>query len=165
MLSVKQTHRVFHHLETFSGKLHYYFALGFRCILRKDAMEGPPSKHRNMAEEYRDFFHVDIVEVTKGLPKNKRKGYRGGVEFPFPVKLYRMLETTQKKGRCDIVSWQEHGRCFMLHQPAKFASDILPTYVSRDHCAFVATMPHRLTIFPLDQRIRAEQDDEFSAPA
>lgn len=109
-------------------------------------MEDPHSKHRNMAEEYRDFFHLDIDEVTKELPKNKRKGPRGGVSLPFPVKLYRMLETTQKTGMCDIVSWQEHGRCFMLHQPAKFSSDILPRYVSN---LFDLLRERRLIIFIL----------------
>lgn len=92
-------------------------------------MAKPQPKHRNMAEEYRDLFHVSIDDITKDLPKNKRKGPRGGVTLPFPVKLYRMLEATKKSGMCDIVSWQEHGRCFMLHQPATFAREILPRYV------------------------------------
>jgi hypothetical protein len=82
-----------------------------------------------MGDAYRDLFNVDIEEVTKDLVKNKRRGPRGGVVDPFPVRLYDMLETTQKSGLSDVVSWQEHGRCFILHQPARFVSEILPRFV------------------------------------
>jgi hypothetical protein len=95
----------------------------------KDEIVDLKTDNRSMGEPYRDLFHVDIEEVTKDLAKNKRKGPRGGVVEPFPVRLYRMLEATQKSGVSNVVSWQEHGRSFVLHQPAKFASEILPRYV------------------------------------
>jgi hypothetical protein len=80
---------------------------------------------------YRDYFEVSAhaVEGELDMPKGKRKGPRGGVVLPFPVKLYNMLEGIQEEGLEHIVSWQPHGRCFMVHETAKFVADILPRYV------------------------------------
>lgn len=77
---------------------------------------------------YRDYFGIDISAIKQeiDIPKGKRKGPRGGVVVPFPVKLYAMLEGTQKEGLEHIVSWQPHGRCFMVHEPTEFVADILP---------------------------------------
>lgn len=77
---------------------------------------------------YRDFFNVDLeqVKAEHGISPDKFKGPRGGVAMPFPVKLYNMLEGTQKEGLDHIVSWQVHGRCFMIHKPKQFVADVLP---------------------------------------
>ena len=45
----------------------------------------------------------------------------------FPLKLYEMLESVEPDGYADIVSWQPHGRCFVVHKPDEFKS-ILPRY-------------------------------------
>lgn len=55
----------------------------------------------------------------------KRRGPRGGVAQPFPEKLHLMLSTVD---RDDIVSWQPHGRCFAVHKPKEFVSEIMPVY-------------------------------------
>jgi hypothetical protein len=77
---------------------------------------------------YRDYANVDLQEVKAELnvSPDKCKGPRGGVAVPFPVRLYAMLEETKKEGLEDIVSWQVHGRCFMVHSPANFVTDVLP---------------------------------------
>ena len=77
---------------------------------------------------YRDFA-VASPELAKQLvdcPKNKRRGPRGGVVEPFPLKLYDMLEGVLEEGKEDIVSWQVHGRCFMVHKPQQFVDIIMP---------------------------------------
>ena len=38
--------------------------------------------------------------------------------MPFPIRLYDMLSTLGND--CDIVSWQPHGRCFVVHNPEEF---------------------------------------------
>ena len=52
---------------------------------------------------------------------------RGGVTTPFPLKLHEMLDSVQADGREGIVSWQPHGRCFIVHKPKEFV-DLLPRY-------------------------------------
>ena len=54
----------------------------------------------------------------------KRK--RGGVLMPFPVKLFDVLERAEEEGYEDIISWQPHGRCFVIHQPKLFVSNVMP---------------------------------------
>eukprot|EP00549_Striatella_unipunctata_P013132 CAMPEP_0118710168 /NCGR_PEP_ID=MMETSP0800-20121206/23181_1 /TAXON_ID=210618 ORGANISM="Striatella unipunctata, Strain CCMP2910" /NCGR_SAMPLE_ID=MMETSP0800 /ASSEMBLY_ACC=CAM_ASM_000638 /LENGTH=217 /DNA_ID=CAMNT_0006614219 /DNA_START=104 /DNA_END=757 /DNA_ORIENTATION=+ len=53
---------------------------------------------------------------------------RRGVTVPFPMILYYMLMHVSKEGFEEVVSWQPHGRCFVVHKPRKFAEEILPRY-------------------------------------
>lgn len=46
----------------------------------------------------------------------------------FPVKLYRMLEETEKEANESILSFVANGRAFAVHQPKRFVSDIMPRY-------------------------------------
>ena len=48
----------------------------------------------------------------------------------FPTKLHELLEQANAAGLSHIVSWKEHGRCFVIHDPKAFATHIMPRYVS-----------------------------------
>jgi len=81
---------------------------------------------------YHDHYHDPIHNETalpfgKGAPK-RRKGHRGGVAVPFPEKLHFMLGCIDSEGLADIVRWQPHGRCFMVHQPKEFLAKVMPKY-------------------------------------
>lgn len=52
---------------------------------------------------------------------------RGGVSTPFPLKLHEMLENVQGDGYAGIISWQPHGRCFVVRKPKEFI-ELLPSY-------------------------------------
>jgi hypothetical protein len=39
-----------------------------------------------------------------------------------------MLSKVDDEGLADIVSWQPHGRCFVVHKPKEFVSRVMPTY-------------------------------------
>lgn len=56
----------------------------------------------------------------------KAQRARGGVTIPFPFKLHRMLESVDRDGLSAIVSWQPHGRAFLVHKPNEFVSKVLP---------------------------------------
>ena len=45
----------------------------------------------------------------------------------FPIRLYEMLSCAELDGFADIVSWQPHGRCFVVHKPEEF-KEILPCF-------------------------------------
>jgi len=53
---------------------------------------------------------------------------RGGVSVPFPLKLHDMLEKAMHDGYGHVVSWQPHGRCFVVHKPQEFQEIVLPMY-------------------------------------
>jgi hypothetical protein len=69
--------------------------------------------------------HESYSSSSDVVPSSKRRGPRGGVAQPFPEKLFLMLETVD---RDDVVSWQPHGRCFIVHKPKEFVSEIMPIY-------------------------------------
>lgn len=55
---------------------------------------------------------------------------KGGVTIPFPMKLHNMLEHISL-GNTDlahIVSWQPHGRCFLVKDIKSFSSEVLPRF-------------------------------------
>ena len=65
----------------------------------------------------------DDPNTTKS--KKQRRGPRGGVTTPFPVKLHNLLEENSYE---DIISWQPHGRCFVLRDPKRFLQLVMPKY-------------------------------------
>lgn len=79
---------------------------------------------------YRDFALVSTDSILKIVepPKAKRKGPRGGVQTPFPVRLFDMLEAAHKEGLESIVSWQPHGRSFVVRKSGQFEAKLLPRY-------------------------------------
>jgi HSF-type DNA-binding len=52
---------------------------------------------------------------------------QGSTAAPFPVKLYEILERVDKEGFGHVVSWQPHGRCFVVHNTELF-KELLPRY-------------------------------------
>jgi hypothetical protein len=48
-------------------------------------------------------------------------------EVNFPVKLHCMLTEPDIDGMDEIVSWQPHGRCFLVHKQPQFVEKVLPS--------------------------------------
>ena len=46
--------------------------------------------------------------------------------FPFPLKLHKVLEMAVANEKTDIISWQPHGRAFMVHSTDEFEEQLLP---------------------------------------
>mmetsp|Transcript_20509 Transcript_20509/g.46544 ORF Transcript_20509/g.46544 Transcript_20509/m.46544 type:complete len:423 (-) Transcript_20509:142-1410(-) len=59
--------------------------------------------------------------------QNQQKS-RGGVSIPFPLKLHDMLDRAMADGHGSVVSWQPHGRCFVVLKPREFQDTVLPKY-------------------------------------
>ncbi|CAB9505930.1 Heat stress transcription factor [Seminavis robusta] len=79
---------------------------------------------------YQDHYRAPLYRPHEDST-NKRRGPRGGVLVPFPEKLYQMLNQISKDGLDDVVSWQPHGRCFVVHQPERFVEEVMPRYFSQ----------------------------------
>ena len=56
---------------------------------------------------------------------------RGGVKTPFPVRLHNMLSGVEAQGLTHIVSWQPHGRSFIVHKPQEFTDIIMPQFFNQ----------------------------------
>jgi len=72
-------------------------------------------------------YHDHSHEKEADHQQQKHKP-RGGVAIPFPLKLHDMLEKAMAEGHGDVVSWQPHGRCFVVHKPQEFQEVVLPMY-------------------------------------
>eukprot|EP00980_Cylindrotheca_fusiformis_P009177 scaffold1996_cov127-Cylindrotheca_fusiformis.AAC.14 len=80
----------------------------------------------NYHDHYYDPVIVEPAADING--SQKRRVHRGGVATPFPEKLHFMLSRVDFEGASHIVSWQPHGRCFIVHKPKEFVEKIMPKF-------------------------------------
>lgn len=98
----------------------------------------PRYKENVQGRTYVDHTYTDHLEDAPDIPttinltdftaKNISKGPRGGVSVAFPLKLHQMLSTVADEGLDHIVSWQPHGRCFLVHNKKRFVEEIMPRF-------------------------------------
>lgn len=53
---------------------------------------------------------------------------KGGVAVPFPWKVHIMLDAVAEEGLDHVVSWQTHGRSFLVHKPKIFVELVMSRY-------------------------------------
>jgi hypothetical protein len=75
--------------------------------------------HIVVLHNYRDRAHSPAPPHFN--PHKVYNEEEGSYPTPFPIKLHRMLERVTADGVDHIVSWQPHGRCFVIHKPKEFA--------------------------------------------
>ncbi|KAL3764063.1 hypothetical protein ACHAW5_000538 [Stephanodiscus triporus] len=63
--------------------------------------------------------------------QNGKRGPRGGIYDPFPIKFHRALDQIRDEGMDSIVSWVSHGRAFKIHKPKVFAATIMPRFFNQ----------------------------------
>ena len=75
---------------------------------------------------YRDYANESEDSTSLGENEKNKGSSSSSDNSSFPVKLHYMLSDMKADGLGHIVSWQPHGRCFIVHKPAAFADKILP---------------------------------------
>lgn len=78
---------------------------------------------------YHDCSNADMAIVMNlfNFPQHaRRKGPRGGVAVPFPVRLHILLESNQDDVVRTIAAWQSHGRSFRIQSVESFVQNIMP---------------------------------------
>ena len=72
---------------------------------------------------------------TKQLSKSSRAEANSSVpttaQASFPLKLQRILDRAEATGNKDVISWQEHGRAFLVHDAERFVSEVVSKYFSQ----------------------------------
>lgn len=81
--------------------------------------------HHCVQHNYHDHANDDCVQYLMTPVVCK-----GGVTVPFPMKLHEMLDhiALYETELSSIVSWQPHGRCFLVKKIKEFSRDILPRF-------------------------------------
>lgn len=73
--------------------------------------------------DYHDHAHDKDMGRKVQLPPQRQ---RGGVALSFPMKLHSVLDQVEQDGYADCISWQPHGRCFVIHKPKDFVEEVMP---------------------------------------
>ena len=76
---------------------------------------------------YRDHSqHTDDdKELNELLTKADAEGVKG-TDQTFPVKLHQLLSGSDEDGFSHVVSWQPHGRSFIVKKHKDFVEKVLP---------------------------------------
>jgi len=76
---------------------------------------------------YRDHAHLtdNNEELNALLNKADAEGVKG-TDQTFPVKLHQLLSGSDDDGFSHIVSWQPHGRSFIVKNHKDFVEKVLP---------------------------------------
>ena len=90
-----------------------------------------PTTKPSVLHSYHDF-------ATASPPTPGGDPERGGTTFP--LRLHHMLSQVEMGGLSHIVSWQPHGRCFIVHRQEDFVHQVLPMYVCSSTACYVATI-------------------------
>mmetsp|Transcript_414 Transcript_414/g.913 ORF Transcript_414/g.913 Transcript_414/m.913 type:complete len:257 (+) Transcript_414:148-918(+) len=69
--------------------------------------------------------------IPRTAAQKAKRGPRGGIYDPFPIKFYRMLDQIIDEGLESVVSWLSHGRAFKIHKPKVFAATIMPRFFNQ----------------------------------
>eukprot|EP00543_Licmophora_paradoxa_P007808 CAMPEP_0202442734 /NCGR_PEP_ID=MMETSP1360-20130828/2109_1 /ASSEMBLY_ACC=CAM_ASM_000848 /TAXON_ID=515479 /ORGANISM="Licmophora paradoxa, Strain CCMP2313" /LENGTH=341 /DNA_ID=CAMNT_0049058177 /DNA_START=55 /DNA_END=1080 /DNA_ORIENTATION=+ len=97
------------------------------------------STKQKVNHDYIDYANVtpdasmsSLSSIISSSPISQQgKRPRGGVAVPFPCKLHSMLNAVSQEGLDHIVSWQPHGRCFLVHKPQMFVENIMPRFFNQ----------------------------------
>jgi hypothetical protein len=76
-----------------------------------------------VVHNYHDRSH-DVIEDLDWLQQQRK----GGISVSFPLRLHEMLDQIESDGLAHVISWQPHGRAFLIHNPKEFTSHVMPKY-------------------------------------
>lgn len=73
-----------------------------------------------IVENAKDIHHTNNSIISNSISTNSKSSTN------FPVRFHYMLSELEKDGHDDIISWQPHGRCFLVHKQKELVDKILP---------------------------------------
>ena len=96
---------------------------------RKPQKPGKTAKQNDrhfVVHNYHD--HANDPDENDVVESDEPHRRRGGVSVAFPVKLHAVLDQVEADGLGHVISWQHHGRCFVVHKPKEFVDHVMPKY-------------------------------------
>ena len=73
-------------------------------------------------------LYIAPCRVDSKALSSVKQGPSRGVAMPFPLKLHELLNTTESDGFANVMSWQPHGRAFVIHETKEFVETAMPQY-------------------------------------
>ena len=98
---------------------------------RKPQKPGKTAKNFDrhfVVHNYHDHAHDSEADVDYHQQESEddHQRRRGGVSIAFPIKLHAVLDQVEADGLAHVISWQAHGRCFLIHDPKEFVDHVMP---------------------------------------
>lgn len=69
---------------------------------------------------------IDENDAAAAAEYGEEHRRRGGVAVAFPERLHEVLLQVETDGLAHIISWQPHGRAFVVHKPREFVDHVMP---------------------------------------
>lgn len=86
------------------------------------------NEQKETGKEEFDYHDFALVNSSLAAEQGMATAAGPGGDPAFPVKLHYVLSELKREGLDNIVSWQPHGRCFLVHDSKQFAALVLPNY-------------------------------------
>ena len=102
---------------------------------RRPKSPSPRSQGYESCTEHKYHDYANVTELPMQLASQFENRGSGGVCNPFPVVLYTLLSEASLFGFSNIISWQPHGRSFLIHRSKEFVRDIVPKYFKHSKLA------------------------------
>jgi hypothetical protein len=93
-------------------------------VVEKNIEEEVEQREEKVVHDYHDYSN-EIERVDESVAAEPAVQLNRGEEN-FPVKLHYMLTELETDGMADVVAWQPHGRCFLVHKQQQFVEQVLP---------------------------------------
>lgn len=97
-----------------------------RRLPQKPGRTAKQNERHFVVHNYHD--HAADLNHLSAAASNALVKRRGGLAVTFPIKLHELLDQIEADGLAHVISWQAHGRAFLVHDPAEFVSHVLPKY-------------------------------------
>ena len=123
------------------------------CLKRSTPCTARAKHHPHIVTRHDYHDHAaDPLEIG-GSYDNLIRLKGGQSTAAFPVKLYEMLVQVDKEGLSHIISWQPHGRCFVVHSANAFKK-LVHRFFKQSK---IASFQRQLNLYGF-QRLTAGQD-------
>jgi hypothetical protein len=100
------------------------------ALRSKASFQNTKTVGHHLPQQRCDYGHCQSFDALRQAspPQGKPTRYRANAGNLFPSRLHSMLNSAESEQFAHIVSWQPHGRCFKVHQPLRFATEVMPLW-------------------------------------
>ncbi|KAL7470565.1 hypothetical protein ACHAXS_010811 [Conticribra weissflogii] len=99
----------------------------------------------------------DIPDAKDEDSSEKKKPHTPLSIDSFPMKLHRILDQIEAEGLAKIVSWQPHGRAFLIRDYSLFVSVIMPRYFPK--IKKLTSLQRQLNLYGFERLTREGPDE------
>lgn len=102
-----------------------------RSRRRRQCSSGGSRSHHHDRSYVQHSYHdhaLDVPDETGNIPGQLKEKRGSNTNLPFPMVLHNILDDAESEGYSDAISWQPHGRAFLVHNQDKFVSEVMPRF-------------------------------------